>query len=160
MAAVFKSVSHDVAADVLRRIDWADAGNILVRMEDRSAIGNHFYRVDRVGMLNKRTCREHEFCGSPISASSIMGMKKLSGEFGRAGCVMRLPKSGYFRQFHPSIFWCCIGKHNIERDRDEMDVSDCEINGGCTNFAQCHDLLGGIEVTGIRMNTHSVFACG
>ncbi len=85
MAAVFKSVSHDVAADVLRRIDWADAGNILVRMEDRSAIGNHFYRVDRVGMLNKRTCREHEFCGSPISASFDHGNEEIVGRIWPSG---------------------------------------------------------------------------
>jgi Mg/Co/Ni transporter MgtE len=35
MARVLENVSNDVAADVLRGIDWADASNILVQMEDR-----------------------------------------------------------------------------------------------------------------------------
>ena len=52
MAAVLDSVSSDVAADVLRGIDWADASNILVRMEDRSAIGNLLlYQDDDAGGL-------------------------------------------------------------------------------------------------------------
>jgi magnesium transporter len=52
MAAVLESVSSDVAADVLRGIDWADASNILVRMEDRSAIGNLLlYQDDDAGGL-------------------------------------------------------------------------------------------------------------
>jgi magnesium transporter len=52
MAAVLDSVSNDVAADVLRGIDWADASNILVRMSDRSAIGNLLlYQDDDAGGL-------------------------------------------------------------------------------------------------------------
>ena len=52
MAAVLDSVSNDVAVDVLRGIDWADASNILVRMQDRSAIGNLLlYRDDDAGGL-------------------------------------------------------------------------------------------------------------
>ena len=46
MARVLENVSNDVAADVLRGIDWADASNILVRMEDRSAIGNLLLHQD------------------------------------------------------------------------------------------------------------------
>jgi len=52
MAGVLESVSNDVAADVLRGIDWADASNILVRMEDRSAISNLLlYQDDDAGGL-------------------------------------------------------------------------------------------------------------
>ena len=52
MAAVLQSVSNDVAADVLRGIDWADASNILVRMEDRSSISNLLlYQDDDAGGL-------------------------------------------------------------------------------------------------------------
>jgi magnesium transporter len=52
MASVLESVSNDVAADVLRGIDWADASNILVRMEDRSAIGKLLlYKDDDAGGL-------------------------------------------------------------------------------------------------------------
>lgn len=46
MARVLENVSNDVAADVLRGIDWADARNILVRMEDRSAISKLLLHQD------------------------------------------------------------------------------------------------------------------
>ncbi|MBN4074239.1 magnesium transporter [bacterium AH-315-D21] len=46
MAGVLESVSSDVAADVLRGIDWADASQILVRMEDRSAVGGLLLHKD------------------------------------------------------------------------------------------------------------------
>ena len=52
MAGVLDSVSNDAAADVLRGIDWADASNILARMEDRSAISNLLlYQDDDAGGL-------------------------------------------------------------------------------------------------------------
>jgi magnesium transporter len=51
MAGVLDSVSNDAAADVLRGIDWADASNILARMEDRSAISNLLLYQDDAGGL-------------------------------------------------------------------------------------------------------------
>ena len=52
MAGVLDSVSNDAAADVLRGIDWADASNILARMEDRSTISNLLlYQDDDAGGL-------------------------------------------------------------------------------------------------------------
>ncbi|MEX0761389.1 MAG: magnesium transporter [Dehalococcoidia bacterium] len=52
MAAVLDRVSPDVAADVLRGIDWDDAGQILGHMQDRRAIGNLLlYQDDDAGGL-------------------------------------------------------------------------------------------------------------
>ncbi len=52
MAAVLDRVSPDVAADVLRGIDWDDAGQILGHMQDRRAMGNLLlYQDDDAGGL-------------------------------------------------------------------------------------------------------------
>ena len=52
LAAVLDLTEPDVAADVLRGIGWEDASRILMRMADRSSIGNLLiYRDDDAGGL-------------------------------------------------------------------------------------------------------------
>lgn len=73
MAAVLESVSNDVAADVLRGIDWADASQILVRMEDRSAIGNLllYHDEDAGGLMST------EFVAMPHTWSAARALNAL-----------------------------------------------------------------------------------